>query len=158
MPAPTGVKSNMRNGSPKISSRTRDTMMLGEVPTSVTMPPSSAPNDIGINSADTGLLLRRASWKATGISMASAPMFLTNAESTVTEPVSASTCVPVRVRYGPKRRSRRSIAPERATAALTISAAATMITMSSEKPVNALSCGTMPAAIAASSASTATRS
>ena len=52
MPAPTGVKSNMWNGSPRICSRTRDTMMLGEVPTSVTMPPSSEPNDIGISRDD----------------------------------------------------------------------------------------------------------
>ena len=48
-PMPTGVKSNMPNGWPLSSARSRDTMMLGEVPTSVTMPPSSEPNAIGIS-------------------------------------------------------------------------------------------------------------
>ena len=48
-PMPTGVKSNMPNGSPMSSPRSRDTMMFGEVPTSVTMPPSSEPNAIGIS-------------------------------------------------------------------------------------------------------------
>ena len=56
------------------------------------------------------------------------------------------------------RTSASSITPERPTAALTSSAQATMMTMSSEKPENALSGGTMPVAIAASSASSATRS
>ena len=55
-------------------------------------------------------------------------------------------------------RTARSTTPERATAALTTSALATMMTMSSLKPENALLAGTMPAAIAASKASTATRS
>ena len=98
MPAPTGVKSNMWNGSPSICSRTRDTMMLGEVPTRVTMPPSSAPNDIGISRDDGEVPVRRASWKATGISIASAPIFLTKAESTVTEPTRATICLVMVVR------------------------------------------------------------
>ena len=55
MPSPTGVKSNMPKGSPSSSSRTRDTMMLGEVPTSVTMPPSSEPNAIGMSKLDGGV-------------------------------------------------------------------------------------------------------
>jgi hypothetical protein len=73
-------------------------MMLGDVPIIVTMPPSSAPNDIGISSAETGRLLRRASWNATGIIIASAPMFFTNADRTVTVAVSTITCTCVRVR------------------------------------------------------------
>ena len=139
MPAPTGVKSNMPKGSPVSSWRTRETMMLGEVPISVTMPPSSAANDIGISSADTGRSCRRASWNATGIIIASAPMFFTTAESTMTVPASATTCVDVCFRYGLIGRMMRSITPERATAALTISALATMKMMSSLKPENALS-------------------
>ncbi len=78
------MKSNIPNGLPVISSRTRETMMLGEVPISVTMPPSSEPNAIGINSADTGLSFLRASWNAIGIIIASAPMFFTNADRMVT--------------------------------------------------------------------------
>ncbi len=58
--APTGAKSNMPNGVPVISPRTRDTMMFGDVPTSVTRPPSSAPNDIGISVEDGELPPRRA--------------------------------------------------------------------------------------------------
>jgi hypothetical protein len=48
--------------------------------------------------------------------------------------------------------------PERATAELTINALATMNTMSSLKPENALSYGTIPLNTPASSASMATRS
>ena len=58
---PTGVKSNMRKGAPRISSRTRETMILGEVPTRVTMPPRSDPKAIGISSAEGGVPVRRAS-------------------------------------------------------------------------------------------------
>ena len=46
--SPTGVKSNMRNGSPTISARMRDTMMFGEVPIMVMVPPSSDPKAIGM--------------------------------------------------------------------------------------------------------------
>ncbi len=76
----------------------RATMMLGEVPTSVTMPPSSAANAIGINSSETEMLFLRASWNATGISIASAPMFFTKADSSATEPASTATCAVGRVR------------------------------------------------------------
>ena len=92
MPAPTGVKSNILNGTPSNCSRTRDTMIFGDVPTRVTMPPSSDPNDIGIKSEEGDVPLRRASWNAMGISMASAPTFLTNADNSVTEPTNATIC------------------------------------------------------------------
>ena len=84
--------------------------------------------------------MRRAIWNATGISIASAPMFFTKADSTVT--------VPPRYRdlrpwwssdTGPMRCKTSSTIPERSTAALTKSAEPTMMTMSSQKPVNALS-------------------
>lgn len=48
--------------------------------------------------------------------------------------------------------------PERATAALTTSALATMMTISSEKPLNASLAGTTPSAMPASSATRATTS
>ena len=67
----------------------RDTMMFGDVPTSVIVPPRSAPNDMGINSEEGEVPLRRASWRAIGMVMASAPTFFTKAESRVTEPTSA---------------------------------------------------------------------
>ena len=65
-------------------------MIFGEVPISVTIPPSSAPNDIGISKEEGEVPLRRANWNAIGMSMASAPTFLTKAESTVTEPTSVT--------------------------------------------------------------------
>ena len=49
---PTGAKSNMPNGLPAMSSRIRETMMFGDVPTSVTSPPSSAPKAIGISETE----------------------------------------------------------------------------------------------------------
>jgi len=122
------------------------------------MPPSNEPNAIGIRRLDGELSVLRARKKATGISMVRAPMFFTKAESTATAPASTATCSVVVVRWGAMRWKASSTTPERSTAALTRSAEATMMTMSSEKPENALSDGTMPVAIAASSASNATRS
>ena len=58
--------------------------MLGEVPIWVIRPPSSEPKAIGIRKIDGEMPERRANWKAIGIMIASAPMFLTKAESTVT--------------------------------------------------------------------------
>ena len=54
------------------------------------MPPRRAPNDIGISREEGEVPVRRASWKAIGMNMASAPTFLTKAESSVTEPTSAT--------------------------------------------------------------------
>ena len=53
--------------------------MLGEVPISVTSPPSSAPKAIGIRNTEGEMLERRANLNAIGIMIASAPMFLTKA-------------------------------------------------------------------------------
>ena len=132
--------------------------MLGEVPTSVTSPPRSEPKAIGIRNSEAETPERRARRKAAGISIASAPMFLTSAESTITAP----TRIPSWPRTPPARADSRSISdsisPVRPIAALTTSALATMITMSSEKPLKARSGATVPAATEASSASIATRS
>ncbi len=119
--------------------------MLGEVPTSVTSPPSSEPNAIGIRKRDGEASERRANWKATGIMIASAPMFLMKAESTVTAVTSSDHLRRAAVeRAGRARWISASTTPERATAALTRSALATMMTMSSLKPAKASSGGTMP--------------
>ena len=124
-PRPTGAKSNMRNGSPTISSRMRETMMLGEVPISVISPPSSEPKDIGISRREAGLPVRRAIWKAIGMKIASAPMFFMKADSTVTTLTRTPTCEPVvcHVR-GEAAASAVSTMPERPTAALTTRARA----------------------------------
>ncbi len=66
-------------------------------------------------------------------------MFFTKADSSATEPASTATCAVVVVRRGARGRISVSTMPERCTAALTSSADATMITMSSEKPENAFS-------------------
>ena len=50
------------------------------------------------NSEEGEVCVRRASVKATGISMASAPMFLTKPDSSVTAPASTATCSVVVVR------------------------------------------------------------
>ena len=78
------MKSNIVKGSPVISPRTRETMMLGEVPICVISPPSSEPNAIGIRNMEGDTPERLAIWKAIGIMIASAPMFFTKADSTVT--------------------------------------------------------------------------
>ncbi len=158
MPRPTGVKSNIWNGSPTSSWRTRATMMLGEVPTSVTMPPRSDANAIGMRKRDTETPLRRANWNATGIIIASAPMFLMKAENTATAVTRRIICARGERTCGEAKRIATSTAPERAMAALTRRALATMMTMSSLKPLNASFAGTMPARTAASSDSAATRS
>ena len=67
--------------------------MLGEVPIWVISPPSSEPKAIGIRKTDAETPDRRANWKAIGIMIASAPMFLTKAESSVTTPTSSSSCI-----------------------------------------------------------------
>lgn len=98
MQIPTGVKSNILKGSPAICSRSRATMMFGDVPISVTIPPSSEPKAIGINRLDGVLPVLRTIKKATGISMVRAPMFFTKPESTVTVPTSTATWIVVVVR------------------------------------------------------------
>ena len=143
-PTPTGVKSNMPNGSPTISSRTRDTMMLGEVPTSVTMPPSSEPNAIGIRSADGELFVPARELERDRHQHRERADVLHEGREHRDGADQHDDLDGVCVRYGAIGRMTRSITPERATAALTSSAQATMMTMSSEKPENALSCGTMP--------------
>jgi hypothetical protein len=134
----------MPNGSPVISSRTRLTMMLGEVPTRVMRPPSSEPNAIGISMQEGEVRERFAIWKAAGISMASAPIFFTIAgeegdRADEDDELRAHASKPPVTRP-----SAASTMPERATAALITSADATMMTMSSAKPEKALSAGTMP--------------
>ncbi len=66
--------------------------MLGDVPISVTMPPTSEPNAIGMSSLDADVPVRRASWSATGMKIAGAPTFLLTIDITVTATTSAGTC------------------------------------------------------------------
>ncbi len=148
----------MPNGWPSTSWRTWETMMLGEVPIMVTSPPSREAKAMGISSAEAGVPVRRASCIATGRKIASAPTFLQNTDSSPTEATSTGTCV-----WGVRRRRSTlaisvSITPERAMAALTIRAAPTMMTMSSEKPSKAWRAGTSPVTTEANSAISATRS
>ncbi len=64
---------------------------LGEVPMSVTRPPTSEPKDSGIRSSDDDRPLRWASWIATGRKIARAPIFFMKAESAVTIATSTPT-------------------------------------------------------------------
>ena len=61
-------------------------MMFGEVPISVIKPPTSAQNDIGIRTRWAPVLCRRASCIATGIRIASAPIFFITADISATVP------------------------------------------------------------------------
>ena len=84
--SPTGVKSNIVKGLPNMSALTLAMMMLGEVPTSVTRPPTSEAAAIGISSEEGEVLWRRASWSAIGMKIASAPTFFVAIESSSTQP------------------------------------------------------------------------
>jgi hypothetical protein len=136
----------------------RETMMLGEVPTSVASPPSSDPKDSGISRREAGLPVRRETWKAIGMKMASAPIFFMKADRTVTTLTRMAIWEFVVFMRGVKGLIIVSTIPERPTAALTTNADPTMITMSSLKPLKALSAGTIPQAMAASNAPSATMS
>ena len=136
-PRPTGVKSNIVKGLPRMSARTLETMMLGEVPTSVTRPPVSDAKAIGISNAEGEVLWRRATCMAIGMKIASAPTFLVTIDRTSTQPASAGTWMAVVRRRGNIGRIMASTTPERAMPLLTTSAAPTMMMISSEKPSKA---------------------
>ncbi len=123
--------------SPVSSWRTRETTMLGEVPTWVISPPISEPKAIGIRKTEGVTPERRANWKATGIMIASAPIFLMKAERTVTVITSSASCARTDEILGRNRWIAASTMPERATPALTMSALPTMMTISSLKPSKA---------------------
>jgi|GEM_PF-3873995 len=74
-------------------------MILGEVPIIVVRPPSSEAKAIGMRKREGLVLLRRASWEAAGIIIASAPMFLMSPEAMPTELVSTSSCDPGRLTH-----------------------------------------------------------
>jgi len=103
----------MWKGCPVISSRTRLTMMLGEVPINVISPPSSEANAIGIRKADGEVSDFFAIWNAAGIIIASAPIFLTSADPRPTLAASSSNCERTVVTCFCSRRISRSIAPDR---------------------------------------------
>ena len=81
----------MRNGSPRMSARTSATMMLGEVPTRVTMPPTIAPKAMGISKREGDVPERRQTCRATGVMIARAPTFLVAMDRMVTAAVSTGT-------------------------------------------------------------------
>ena len=95
---------------------------------------------------------------ATGIMIASAPIFLMKAESTATTTSNKAIWVPTPRRSGKKRLIATSTMPERATPALTTSALPTMMTISLLKPEKASLAGTTPIATEITSAQQATRS
>ena len=138
--------------------RTPDTIRLGHVPTSVTSPPKSEANAIGISRRDTGTPVLRPVCIASGIMMASAPIFLVSIDSTITAPEKIGICAEGWLRYLMMGLKARSISPERAIAALSTSTAAMIQIRSLEKPENILSSGITPTRTPTTSASTATRS
>ncbi len=123
--------------SPVRSARTRDTTTFGDVPTCVISPPISDPNAIGIKNTEGCTFERRANWNATGIMIASAPMFFMKAERMVTVTTRRASCALTDCSSGRKRWMAASTTPERATPALTMSALPTMMTISSLNPSKA---------------------
>ena len=155
---PTGAKSNIWNGLPTASSRTWLTMMLVEVPTSVTKPPSSDMNAMGIRSDAGEVLVLRASRSAVGIRIARAPTFLVGIDNRAVAPARTGTCTAAVFNRDSKGFSNSSITPERDTAAETIRAQAMITTTSLVKPPKAAFAGTIPDSTPASSAHNATMS
>ena len=97
----------MAKGSPSMSARTPATMMFGEVPTRVTMPPAMAPKAIGISRRDGGDPVLRLTDRATGSRIARAPTFLVTIDNRVTAPVSTGTWLRSVFSSGNRRRPRR---------------------------------------------------
>src|SRR3546814_12244314 len=102
-------------------------MILGEVPTRVINPPSREPNDMGIRNTDGDAPDFRAILSADGIRMASAPIFLTSADRTVTEDTNMVSCQRTRVTDAVRRASMESMITARATAAQRTSALQLML-------------------------------
>ncbi len=120
-------------------------MMLVEVPTSVTKPPSRDMKDIGIRSDDGEVLVERLTLRATGIMMARAPTFFVSMDKSAVAPDRTGTWVCSDFSRGRMGRTSSSRTPDRATRrALMIRAEAMITTTSLVKPVKALSVGTSP--------------
>ena len=79
---PTGVKSNIPNGSSNARDRNVAMMMLGGVPIRVNRPPRIEAKDSGIRIIAGDRLVSAAAWMATGISSASAPTLFMKPDST----------------------------------------------------------------------------
>ncbi len=148
----------MPKGLPVRSARTFETITFGDVPTSVTMPPMSEAEAIGMSSDEGVVPLRRATCSAIGMKMASAPTFFVTIDRRRTPATRIGTWRTGLVMYGMSGRIRVSTAPERAMATERTRADPTIITMSSENPKKALSAGTSPTAMPTARAVRATRS
>ena len=123
-------------------------MMLVDVPTSVTSPPRSAMNDIGISRSEGELSSERPSRIATGISAASAPTFLLIIANRPVNPAMTGTCVCGVRNLLTSGATIGSITPDRAIAAETTSAPAMTMTTSLVKPLNARFSSTTPVSTA----------
>ena len=133
-------------------------MMLVEVPTSVTRPPSSEANDIGIRSRETEVPVRRDSRCATGIRIASAPTFLVAIESSAVTAAITGTWLRSVFSRSSNGLSATSTTPLFWKAALTTSAEAMITTTSLLKPSKACSAGTTPISTPVSTEPSATTS
>src|SRR3546814_16922353 len=100
---------------------------------------------MGIRNTDGDAPDFRAILSADGIRMASAPIFLTSADRTVTEDTNMVSCQRTRVTDAVRRASMDSMIPDRATAALRTSALPIMMMMSSLNPEKACLAGKVPA-------------
>jgi hypothetical protein len=131
--------------------------MFGEVPINVIEPPRREAKLSGIKNSEGERSLRRATW-TTGMKIASAPTFFTKADKPATQAARTPTCNDGERNRGVSQRTKASTAPDRAIAALRISAPAISGRTGFAKPENARLAGTMPPNTPASSAKSATRS
>src|SRR5437763_15140809 len=111
--------------------------MFGDVPINVIEPPSRDAKASGIRNSEGERSLRRATWNATGIKIASAPTFFTKAERPATQAASTPTCKEGDRNRGVSQRTRTSTAPDRPIAALTTRAPAISGTTGFENPEKA---------------------
>ncbi len=133
-------------------------MMLVEVPTRVTRPPSREAVAIGISSREVAVPVLRDSCWAIGIRIAKAPTFLVAIDRTAVAAVRTGTWVRSLFNRESTGRITSSTMPLRAKAELTTRAAAMITTTSLLKPSKACWAGTTPTNTAVSSAPIETRS
>jgi len=132
--------------------------MTNVLHSTVTKPPRKDANAIGIKMREAGRPDFRAYCNATGITMASAPIFFVTIDSSITAPASAGICSDGLLsleRAGSRRCSTR---PEREIAALSSNAEAMIQIRSFPNPVNILLTGIRPSSAPATSAASAIRS
>jgi len=152
---PIGKKSNILKGSLMVSARTDDTMILGEEPTKVVIPPSSVANASGIKISDGEWCRFFASFIETGITMLT--LFINedaNAVKTDKGKIRLVGFFPNQFKCLESASNR----PQYCIPLLIIITATTVTTAGLEKPLKAVLTGIIPAITMVNNAAKATKS